>query len=400
MLLGRFIFGIGSETLSVVQLGILSRWYSHSPRPPSLGLACAFTLTLSRVGTLVAFDVLPIIGEGSNGLRAALWTVVFVCVGCYIANIIFLRMDTVISPYLPAAFDEVNDRGARQRQRQKDQRQAATQAAAKAKRDAERATNGHARNGKDGTSDEDGSSTHREMAMNSPSPLSETFQSLRMFSSAFWLIVAICIFHYSVVISFSDFSADFFHEQFGYSAEKASRVQSVTTIIGLVLTPVCGWMADEWGRRASMMMFGSMLLVPAHLLVGIFSTPPLSSCILQGLASALVCAALWPSIPLVLPEHLVNTAVGLMTAMQNCALFVVPLIVGEIRERSGSYRPSMQFYIVMDVGAIAMAWYLLQFSDSEGRNILELPTKQIFSSSTSEHDQDSSVVDDHSKIIL
>ena len=62
---------------------------------------------------------------------------------------------------------------------------------------------------------------------------------------------------------------------------------------------------------------GSLMMIPAHLIMGITHWNPLPSMIVLGAAFVLVPAAMWPSVPLVVEEKRVGTAFGLMTAIQN-----------------------------------------------------------------------------------
>jgi len=66
---------MGSEALGVVQLGILTDWYGKATGTLSLGLACALALTITRLGTLAAFDVLAVVAE-RHGIHSAFWVVV------------------------------------------------------------------------------------------------------------------------------------------------------------------------------------------------------------------------------------------------------------------------------------------------------------------------------------
>jgi len=210
------------------------------------------------------------------------------------------------------------------------------------------------------------------------------------FVSQFWIVVWICVGFYSVLISFSDFATDFYNESWGkqmmeqrpnnremitrrlllgYPPQKASRVQSITTITAMLFTPVFGFFGDRCGRRLSFILVGASLLIPAHLFLLIHALPGVSS-VLQGLASSMVASSLWPSVPLLgwgpryldatgLPRadlsHIVwfpvsedrlNTAYGLMTAFQNFFLFIVPIFVGEVRVRTGSYRGNVPWIMV------------------------------------------------------
>jgi MFS family permease len=262
MLLGRFVFGIGSESLSVVQLGIIAHWFSTSPTPPSMGLACALSLTVNRLGTLVAFDALPIIGESHAGLTAALWFVVFVCVFGLALVLLWIVMDVQLAPHLP--FSE--------------------------------SSNGS--NGTGSIADEEAFGSTCRSSNGNLAAQDSIVERVRSFSTSYWLLVLICVSHYAALISYSDFSSDFLHENWGYTAEQAGRIQSTTTMISLLTTPFFGQLADRYGKRVTMMLTGSSLLIPAHLIV-LMHFNPLFSNILQGFGSAMVCASMWPSIALV-----------------------------------------------------------------------------------------------------
>lgn len=207
--------------------------------------------------------------------------------------------------------------------------------------------------------------------------LTAVIATLRRFSPAYWLIVVICICMYSALVTFSDFSADFFHEGWGMTGEHASRLQSVSVLISLFLTPVAGHFADRVGKRGHFMLVGAALLVPAHLIFAQRLLPPVLGTILQGLASAIALSAMWPSIALILPERQVNTAVGLMTAIQNTALFTVPLVVGELRVATGSYAVAPYFYMALDCLGIYCALRLIRYRDADGENILNFSAAEI-----------------------
>ena len=63
MLFGRPICSIGSESLTIVQLSILTRWFSTSHSFPSLAVSMAMANCISSLGTVGAKDLIPVLGS-------------------------------------------------------------------------------------------------------------------------------------------------------------------------------------------------------------------------------------------------------------------------------------------------------------------------------------------------
>ena len=76
------------------------------------------------------------------------------------------------------------------------------------------------------------------------------------------------------------------------------------------------------------MIYGSLILIPSHLIMGVTNLYPAWPMITLGIAFVLVPAALWPSIPLIVKKERVGTAFGLMTMIQNIGLGLFPLLNG------------------------------------------------------------------------
>lgn len=54
--------------------------------------------------------------------------------------------------------------------------------------------------------------------------------------------------------------------------------------------------------------------------------------ILMGIAIALFCSVIIPTLPMIVNPKLLGTAFGLMEMMQNLALGLFPIFIGMIRE--------------------------------------------------------------------
>jgi len=83
---------------------------------------------------------------------------------------------------------------------------------------------------------------------------------------------------------------------------------------------------------------------------------PLLGMMLMGFSYSLCAASLWPCIPLLVEERMVGTAYGIMNAIQNGGLAVAAIAVGAASEGSNIKRP---LYILFAVGAFTFVCCIL-----------------------------------------
>ena len=110
----------------------------------------------------------------------------------------------------------------------------------------------------------------------------------------------------------------------------AARIISVLPLTSLFLSPLFGLIVDRIKLRALLSTVGILVTLPSFLVLATTSFTPIPSISAIGLAYSLVPAAIWPCIPLIVPEHMTATAFGLLSAFINTALtaiyYVVPLL--------------------------------------------------------------------------
>ncbi len=93
------------------------------------------------------------------------------------------------------------------------------------------------------------------------------FSDLWKFGVSYWLIVALCIVFYSAIFPFQTFAVKFFMEVHGTSREFGGFLSSMLTLFAMIATPLFGLWVDRVGKRALLMMFGSLLLIPVYLMM-------------------------------------------------------------------------------------------------------------------------------------
>src|SRR5208283_3011407 len=123
---------------------------------------------------------------------------------------------------------------------------------------------------------------------------------------------------------------------------------------------------DRIGKRAMLMVVGSLILIPAHLILGITHWNPIFSMVALGAAFVLVPAAMWPSVPLVVEEKRVGTAFGLMTAIQNIGLGLFPFLNGKLRDATGTYTATQVMFAGLGVVGLLFAVLLLKSDKRHG----------------------------------
>src|SRR5574344_3044917 len=106
----------------------------------------------------------------------------------------------------------------------------------------------------------------------------------------------------------------------------------------VIFTPLFGSLVDRIGKATTWMITGSCLVFVAHLIIafapagvpfyGYFAIS------LLGIGYSLVPAAMWPSVPKIIPEKNLGTAYSLIYWIQNMGMLVVPIFVGKIIEKT------------------------------------------------------------------
>ncbi len=190
---------------------------------------------------------------------------------------------------------------------------------------------------------------------------------VRKFQVSYWFVALLCVTFYSAIFPFTALSTDFFHDKWGLPQASGegmgvvagvfynlthmfTTAQGTTSILiaaSMFCAPFAGNLVDRIGRRANLMILGSLLMIPAHLAMGLTSIVPALPMIVLGAAFVLVPAAMWPSVPLLVEKKRVGTAYGLMTAFQNAGLLLFPFLNGQLRDVTHGY---IGFLLNLSVG--------------------------------------------------
>ena len=192
---------------------------------------------------------------------------------------------------------------------------------------------------------------------NASEPDKIVFRDIFKFNASFWYITLLCVTFYSAVFPFQTFAVKFFIEVHGITREYGGFLSSLLTFFAMIFTPLFGLLADKIGKRALLMMFGSLLLVPVYLLLVYTQLPPLFPMAIMGISFSLVPAVMWPSVAYIIEESRLGTAYGLMTMIQNIGLAGFNFLIGWANDFSGGYTAGM--WIFSSLGFFGLLFALL-----------------------------------------
>jgi MFS family permease len=193
------------------------------------------------------------------------------------------------------------------------------------------------------------------------------FSDLWKFGGSYWLIVALCVVFYSAIFPFQTFAVKFFMEAHGTSREVGGFLSSMLTLFAMIATPLFGLWVDRIGKRALLMMFGSMLLIPVYLMMAYTQVNLYIPMAMMGVAFSLIPAVLWASVAYLVDQQKLGTAYGLMTMLQNIGFGGFNLLIGWANTYSHAgadnprgYNLGMWIFSVLGILGVTFAFLLRQ----------------------------------------
>jgi MFS family permease len=209
------------------------------------------------------------------------------------------------------------------------------------------------------------------------------FSDIRGFGLSYWYIVALCIVFYSAIFPFETFAYKLFMDVHHTTREVGGTLVGMLTLFAMMGTPLFGLFVDKIGKRALLMMCGSVLLIPVYLIMvylpsvrhvalhipfyGTWDMPLLLlvTMAVMGVAFSLIPAVMWPSVAYIVDQGKLGTAYGLMTMIQNIGLFGFNLLIGWANdhghasaENPGGYRLGMWIFSILGFLGVLFAFLL------------------------------------------
>ncbi|XP_050361562.1 major facilitator superfamily domain-containing protein 1-like [Nymphalis io] len=312
MILGRFIFGIGGESLQVAVNSYVVLWFNGK----ELNMVFGLQLSFSRFGSTVNFWVMEPIYRwvanyygGYEKLGVALFIASMTCLGSLICGLILGWMDHRAERIL---------------------------------------------------------GRQEEQAKDEPFHLIDVLH----FKSVFWLVSVICVAYYLAIFPFIALGKLFFERKFDFIPQDANTVNSMVYLFSAALSPFFGILIDKTGRNVMWVILSIITTIGSHFLMAFTFVNPYVGVVSLGISYSLLASGLWPLVAMIVQENQLGTAFGICQAVQNLGLATVIILAGAIVDKYGYLMLEMFFLGCLFVSLIAAV--LIYILDSANNGILNL----------------------------
>ena len=176
----------------------------------------------------------------------------------------------------------------------------------------------------------------------------------------FWLLGLLCVLFYSSIIAFKKFAGAILIPRFDIPAEAAGWMVSMLPFSTVIFAPLFGILVDKAGKGTRWMVIGAVLALIAHLLLA-FAPQGVPfwgylAMVFLGFGYSLVPAALWPSVPKIVPDKVLGTTFALIYWVQNLGLLSFKWVAGVILGKEGNGPVSVELMFVgLCVAAVVVA---------------------------------------------
>ncbi|KAI8903763.1 major facilitator superfamily domain-containing protein [Gorgonomyces haynaldii] len=328
MIFGRILFGIGGESISVVQSSITTSFFKGK----ELSFALGMNLCIARLGSVVNSILSPRLALMFN-TPLAVW---FATLSCFLSFLCGIILVNIISHH-------------------------------EQKRDLE-------------TQEQ----TEPLLQEQEQTQTSVSFGPIQHLPLSFWILCLVCILLYGCVVPFNAIASDFLMSKWYHGdTVMAGFVMSIPDFLSAFLVPLFGTLVDYIGLRISFLFVCCACIFGAHLTLGLTENGPIPSFVFLGLSYAIYGVVIWPSVATVAQHQeallekegkqikLLGTAFGFSTAALNTALTLLPLIAAFIRVLTGSFVYLELFFCGMAALAF-ICCIVLYFDDKKNDNVLQI----------------------------
>ena len=305
---GTMLFGLGSEIAGTAVTRSIAKWFRGGP----MALAMGLQLAIARLGTAFALVLSPrLVQEVPDHVYSLAETARPALVGMGLMALGLILWAVFVA--LDARADTRHSRLDRESPEMADQV------------------------GHDEMSEASAPEEKHEMA-DQVGHDDETFRFKDVLgvlgNKNFWLLGLLCVLFYSSIIAFKKFAGAILVPRFDIPAQAAGWMVSMLPFSTVIFAPLFGMMVDKAGKGTRWMILGAILSLIAHAILA-FAPAGVPfwgylAMVFLGFGYSLVPAALWPSVPKIVPDKVLGTTFALIYWVQNLGLLSFKMIAGNI----------------------------------------------------------------------
>lgn len=295
MLLGRVIFGLGGESLTVAQARLVTEWF----RGKELALAIGLNLSVARFGTVFNNNLSPIFADKIS-IPFAVWIGFISCAWSFVCSIFTVIIDIKC--------------------------------------------HGHHKKQSLDHPFIDNPNTNRFAPLEL---IKNTLYIISTYHPAFWLVCIVCFTYYGALVPFNNIASDLLRRKwYGDDTFKTGLVMSIPDTVAIFLVPIIGSFVDRFGHKVTIMTIGGMLMTIGHFIIGTTTIEPIFPLCFNGIANSTLLV-LWPCIPLLVEEIYWASAYGILTMCINASYTFIPFGVAALTTMDPTYYAVEMYFVIL-----------------------------------------------------
>ena len=334
MLLGRFIFGLGGESLAVAQSRLVTEWFLGK----ELGIAIGLNLSIARIGTVFNNNASPRLAtipqDQGGGVAGACWVGLLTCLFSLVCTFCCIFIDSL---YRPNDNNKNNNKDSKFKQ---------------------------------SDSLEDATATK---LLNSKNSLDNDEEFIH---PVFYLILILNFLSYGAVLCFNTVASAYLQERyFPENIFKANWAMSIPDTAAIFMVPFIGFVVDRSGLKLATIAAGQAALAFGHLWLAISKSPekPYMSLFILGIGYSTLLA-IWSCVPYLIGSRRQATAYGFLTSSTNVSSTLLPIFVAALVSSDQSYFQVGLFFSLLGAFGLIIC---IQVSNLDTRQSLGLNSSRV-----------------------
>lgn len=252
MVIGRFIFGVGAESLAVAQNNYAVLWFKGK----ELNMVFGLQLSFARIGSTVNFMIMEPLYTYVNQFYKG-----YECIGVVL---LIASLTCVLSMICAIILGWMDKRAQR--------------------------------------------ILHR---VDNPNGEVAKLSDITTFRITFWMVSVICVAYYVAIFPFIALGKVFFIKRFHFDSDAANKINSIIYIIAAVASPAFGIIIDKTGKNVFWVFISVITTIGAHTVLGFTELNPYFAMVTIGVAYSMLASSLWPLVALIVPEYQLGSAYGM-----------------------------------------------------------------------------------------
>jgi len=305
MVAGRFVFGVGGESLAVSQLPMVSKWFSAI----ELSFAWGFGRAAIRVGSSLNSFFTPKIYLWTGSIAGPFFVGAVITVFSWLSGLVLAYMDRLA-----------------------DKQEGELEKGVVAK-----------------------SRFH--------------FTDLKSLPFIFYLMLVNYPCLYGSFFGLSNNINNIMVERFGFDVNQVGNLVMIIYLAAAAVGPFFGPFLDKYGKRIRVMFYASVLFLLTEIQILMLSDRPahdpnymiIMPLVGISLFYAVYSVVFWPCLPLIVEKKILGTVTGVITAVFNLMLTLFPLILGAIHDHTreahhGYFWTEITICAVISMGILSTLW--------------------------------------------